>query len=57
VFEDNPTSEHALEQAAMTKMDHAARKTDSSNGPSTTPRDDPALVRPQCRHIDVRYGS
>jgi len=28
VFEDNPTSEHALEQAAMTKMDHAARKTD-----------------------------
>ncbi len=57
VFEDNPTSEHALEQAAMTKMDAAAKKT---NLVARAERNTTVMIQrlgaaAGVQHIDVRF--
>jgi hypothetical protein len=59
MFDDNPTSEHALEQAAITKMDRAARKT---NLVERAERNTTTMIQrlgaaAGVDHIDVRYAA
>jgi hypothetical protein len=57
IFDDNPTSEHALEQAAIVKMDRAAKKTNlvARAERNTTEMIQHLGAAAGVDHVDVRY--